>query len=92
MQKWVNRVCNIDHIGSVFFITMFIILSQTGKYKRKTSSSRAENDMQSSIKAFREGRSQCLAAELFLAPHSCLQRCLRADQDKPLKIKTAEQD
>ena len=44
--------------------------------------------MQNAFKAFCEGRSKCCAAELFGVPHSCLQRCVRTDQDKPSKIKT----
>ena len=53
---------------------------------KKTSCSRTENDMQNTIKAFREGRN-CHAAELFLEflIHPC--RFLRTDQDKPLKNK-----
>ncbi|XP_069703714.1 uncharacterized protein [Periplaneta americana] len=46
-----------------------------------------EDEMQKAIKAFREGRSQRRAAELYGVPHSCLQRRLRSGQDKPLKNK-----
>ena len=54
--------------------------------------------MQNAFKAFREGRTQCCAAELFGVPHLYLQRLLRAGQYKPLKNKgrrtmfTPEQD
>lgn len=69
-----------------------------GKYTRKTLSSWTEDDMQKAIKAFREGRSQRHAADLFGVPHSCLQRRLQSGQDKPSKNKgrqttfTAEQE
>ena len=43
--------------------------------------------MQNDFKAFREGRSQCYAAELFRVPHLYLQRFLRTGQDNPLKNK-----
>ena len=43
--------------------------------------------MQNDFKAFREGRSQCYAVELFGVLHLYLQRFLRTGQDKPLKNK-----
>ena len=43
--------------------------------------------MQNDFKAFREGRSQCYAVELFGVPHLYLQRFLRTGQDKQLKNK-----
>ena len=42
--------------------------------------------MQNDSKAFRKGRSQCNAVELFVVPHLYLQ-LLRTGQDKPLKNK-----
>ena len=41
--------------------------------------------MQNDFKAFREGRSQCYAEELFGVPHLYLQRFIRTGLDKPLK-------
>ena len=46
--------------------------------------------MQNDFNAFREGRSQCYAAELFGVPHLYLQRFLRTSQDKPLKNKDCQ--
>lgn len=43
--------------------------------------------MQNAIKAYREGRSQSHAAELFGVPHSCLQRRLQSGNDYPAKVK-----
>ena len=45
----------------------------------------SEEDMQNDFKAFREGRNQCYAVELFGVPHLYLQRFLRTGQEKPLK-------
>ena len=55
-----------------------------GKYKENIKFM-TEDDMQKAFKEFCEGRSICCSAELSGVPHSCLQRCLRTGQDKPLK-------
>ena len=43
--------------------------------------------MKNDFKGFREGTSQCYAAELFGVPHLYLQRFLGTGQYKPLKNK-----
>ncbi|KAJ4447033.1 hypothetical protein ANN_09021 [Periplaneta americana] len=51
-----------------------------------TSGAWTEDQMQKAIKAFREGRSQRHAADLYGVPHSCLQRVCKADNREGLEL------